>query len=85
MLVRLQAMVRLLLVAVLAAGPLVHLFRLKLSASGNLKCVGLLLEAAETEAETPAPAPQTEAPHDNLTEEERAAVIVRCKKGLRKA
>ena len=39
---------------------------------------------AETEAETPEPAPQTEAPHDNLTEEERAARNRALQEGLKK-
>ena len=39
---------------------------------------------AETEVETLAPAPQTEAPHDNLTEEERAARNRALQEGLKK-
>ena len=39
---------------------------------------------AATEAETPAPAPQTEAPHDNLTEKERAARNRALQEGLKK-
>ena len=39
---------------------------------------------AETEVETPPPAPQTEAPHDNLTEEERAARNRALQEGLKK-